>query len=136
MPSLRRAGIAARPADRFWHDGFFHRHSVRSARRAIHVRTPQVQAMLLPEPSPASTFVGSPDMGSSQAFMRLREIDSFLRVSLAATGWRSVSGRPGVATALAGNSPRLSRVKTGVPRPARLYMTWLKLSVPAALMGF
>jgi hypothetical protein len=41
-----------------------------------------------------------------------------------------------VADALAGNAPRSSRAKTGVPRPACFCITWPGLDIPAALMGF
>jgi hypothetical protein len=90
----------------------------------------------LPEPPPASTLIDWPDMGSSQVLF-VRKIDSFLRVPLSATG----AGDPSpaglrVADALAGNAPRSSRAKTGVPRPACFCITWPGLDIPAALMGF
>jgi hypothetical protein len=92
--------------------------------------------LLLPEPPPASTLIDWPDMGSSQVLF-VRKIDSFLRVPLSATG----AGDPSpaglrVADALAGNAPRSSRAKTGVPRPACFCITWPGLDIPAALMGF
>jgi hypothetical protein len=105
MPPSRRAGIAARPVDRLWRNGFFHRRGDRSARRAIHVRTPHVQALLLPEPPPASTLIDWPDMGSSQVLF-VREIDSFLRVPLSATG-PAIRLRPACALLMLSRGMRL-----------------------------